>query len=140
MLDLTKKQIKTIKEIEEHYKLLIKKSIVNRKLAKEFIDIARNDLKTAKALQKTKDRELNASMVYHIQQSVEKYSKAYALIFGAVSKRSMKEIGHEPSKAFIKCLRNKDMNKVVSKLRSIQHLVYEKDSPATEVLKINYII
>lgn len=133
---ITKKQIKIFRQIDEEYKKLIQKSIINRPLAKDYLTIAKNDLDTAEYLFKSNNKEFNPSVIFHIQQSVEKYAKAYSLLFGAVSKKAMKEISHDSSKAFIKCLKNKGFNNIIKNLRKVSNLIYE-NGITKEILRIN---
>lgn len=46
--------------------------------ARSFINSAKNDLKSAKVLY---DAEIYPTAVYHLQQAVEKFVKAYVLVF-----------------------------------------------------------
>jgi len=62
---------------------------------------ARLDMESAKTLY---EKHLYATAVYHLQQSVEKISKAYGITFFFFDEKDLKEpsIGHKTPRAFIK--------------------------------------
>src|SRR3989344_8064975 len=93
-IKISNDQIKSIKNVGRYYESYIKKAVANYPIAYEYIMAAQGDLETAKILNKEKNVRTNPQIATSIQQSVEKFTKAYALIFGAISKKSMREIGH----------------------------------------------
>jgi len=62
-------------------------------LMKGHLRISRDDLAAAKVLYK---KHLYSSAVYHLQQSVEKATKAFCIGTGLVSASEAKSIGHNP--------------------------------------------
>lgn len=79
----------------------------NQKMAKEFLDYAKNDLQDSKILY-DKKRYINA--IYHFQQAVEKAAKSYALMFGFLNVQELhKDIGHKTPKIIFKLLQTKEV-------------------------------
>lgn len=79
-------------------------------LVKEYLQHAEIDYKSAKLLY---DNKIYPSMAFHIQQSVEKLAKAYALYLGVIKRNELRPrrnrsgIGHESPVAFILILKKK---------------------------------
>lgn len=73
----------------------------NRNLAIEFLKCAKDDIKATKLLYENKVFPLS---VYHLQQAVEKITKAYALVLSIISKEELMEIKHKSPLVFIKLL------------------------------------
>lgn len=139
MTEITEKEKRTIKEISLTYTELLKKCVSNYPFGEEFIFSARIDLKCAKYLIDKKDKECNPIIVYLIQQSVEKYAKAYSLFFGAVSKRAMKDdVGHKSGLALVKALRNNNIGAIFNRLRKVSHLLFEPDDLTKTIVSINF--
>jgi HEPN domain-containing protein len=76
----------------------------NTKLVEDFLVLARQDLEAAKTLL---ERRLNNLAVYHVQQSVEKVAKAYALDSFLISKDEAVEDRHLSPMAFLRILYKK---------------------------------
>ena len=73
-----------------------------RKLkAKSFIEFAEQDFTSAKILYKS---GVYSTAIYHLQQTVEKFVKAYMLMFFKFNKKEIYYIGHDTPKAFLKLL------------------------------------
>lgn len=120
-----KSQITAMSNISKHYSSYLKKAVSNYPYARKFILSAQTDLHLAQVIEKQKSKELISQEIFHIQQSVEKFTKAYSLIFGSVSRKAMRDISHQSGKAFVKALRNMDMNKIFDNLKKVSPLIFE---------------
>jgi hypothetical protein len=70
--------------------------------AKSFLGAAEEDFKSAKILYES---EIYSAAIYHLQQAVEKFVKAYMLmVFGLTKKEIRDYVGHDSPKAFLKLL------------------------------------
>jgi HEPN domain-containing protein len=76
----------------------------NRDLAMGFLNCAKDDIRAVKILY---EKQLLSLSVYHLQQAVEKTTKAYALALSVVTTRELKEIKHKGPLTFIKLLKKK---------------------------------
>lgn len=100
-------------------------------LVKEYFRHAEIDYESAKLLY---DNKIYPSMAFHIQQTVEKLAKAYALYLGVVKNNELYPkypqggIGHESPKAFILILNKKgamDLICLLSTILSQRQKTYE---------------
>jgi len=124
-IKLGENQLKAMKNISKHYSLYLKTAVSNYPSAKKFIETAQLDLGAAKSMNDQNKKELNPAIIFYIQQSVEKFTKAYALLFGSVSKKAMRDIGHLSGRAFVKALRNRDLGKMFDNLRKVSPLIFD---------------
>lgn len=74
------------------------------KLARDLLHDAEADAKAARILEA---EGIVALSVYHLQQSVEKATKAYALALGVLKPSDLMKIGHKSPLAFISMLRTR---------------------------------
>lgn len=68
---------------------------------KGFIEAAEYDLKSSKILYNSK---IYPTAIYHLQQAVEKYVKAYMINFFVLNIKEIRDVGHDSPKAFLKLL------------------------------------
>ncbi len=83
-------------------------------LARGFLECSRQDIQATRLLY---GRQLFPLSVYHLQQAVEKATKAYALAFFAISKEDLIKIGHKSPMAFIRMLDKSWGNKFIVVLK-----------------------
>jgi HEPN domain-containing protein len=76
----------------------------NRDLAMGFLNCAKDDIRAVKILY---EKQLLPLSIYHLQQAVEKTTKAYALALSVVTTRELKEIKHKGPLTFTKLLKKK---------------------------------
>jgi HEPN domain-containing protein len=80
-----------------------------KKLVMDLLDCARRDLKVAKLLD---GKELYGLAVYHVQQSVEKAAKAWALDSNFIDRSELRDVGHLSPMAFLR-ISDKTIGKTV---------------------------
>lgn len=83
-------------------------------LARGFLECSRQDIQTTRLLY---ERQVFPLSVYHLQQAIEKATKAYALAFFAISKEDLISIGHKSPMAFIRMLKKSWVNKFIVVLK-----------------------
>jgi len=105
----------------------INELIINRKqknseknitLAKEFLELSKKDISISKYLYDKKDF---SNSVYHLQQSVEKLTKAFGLAFFMLNKndfKGKKGVSHKTPLAFVKMLNVKWVEPYISLMKS----------------------
>jgi HEPN domain-containing protein len=86
------------------------------KLADGFLACARADLQAASLLQ---ENQMLSVSVYHLQQAVEKTTKAYALALNAITPGELRKIGHKSPLTFIRILRKRWAVKYIGILQSL---------------------
>lgn len=96
----------------------------NIPLAKDSLDTARSDLKSAKALY---DSELYPTAIYHLQQSIEKGWKSFGFYYGIITEgqaRSRDIIGHKGSKVCNRTITvlKKVISHMRSKVKTLKHI------------------
>ena len=69
------------------------------RLAREFLDIAHQDLKSSRVLY---DAGIYNMAAYHLQQSVEKASKAFYVILGVLDYKEIRKTSHDAPELFFK--------------------------------------
>lgn len=83
-------------------------------LARGFLECSRQDIQATRLLY---ERQVFPLSVYHLQQAIEKATKAYALAFFAISKEDLIKIGHKSPMAFIRMLKKSWVNKFIVVLK-----------------------
>lgn len=100
-------------------------------IVKKYFQYAEIDYKSAKLLY---DNKIYPSMVFHVQQAVEKLAKAYALYLGILkknelrSKKDIRGVNHESPMAFVLILKKKgamDLILLISTILSLRWKNYE---------------
>lgn len=135
---LSKREETAAIDIGRLYSQFLKKAVANYSIAKEYLEIANIDFKNLKLLIDRNERYSYPLMAFLIQQIVEKYTKAYTLLFGAISKKNMKEISHKSGMAFVKSLRQADLGGIFKKIKRVSHIFYVKGF-ADDILSLNLI-
>jgi hypothetical protein len=82
-------------------------------LSKTFLQIASTDLETTEILYENK---IYNTAIFHLQQAVEKTTKAYALASFTLSKRETRRVGHDTPLVFIKLIERKWVKYLVNPL------------------------
>lgn len=108
------------------------KSYPNQKMAKEFLKSAKNDLCASRTLYSMKDYP---NAIFHLQQSVEKTAKAYALNIGFLGLDELRGIRHDTPEVFLRLLANKGILLSIDMLNQISSVKIDK-SKFPEILKI----
>jgi hypothetical protein len=130
-----------VKEMNKNFILFFEKAIKNYELGDYFRFCANLDLINAKELNDARKSKFKSAtqrrkhipqIIYLIQQCVEKYAKAYALIFGAIDKKGLrmgkKAINHVSCKAFLHSLRQEDFNNILPGMKSFSKEFLKKDT------------
>lgn len=116
----------------------------NHSLEKKFILSAEKDLESCKILY---HEPIYSLAVYHLQQAIEKTTKAWVLYLGVISEKQLKEIGHKTPKAFLELLENSPIGemarglvkisnvKVITDTAGVRNLV---ESRGVEVARMDY--
>ena len=82
----------------------------------EFFKISKDDLKISKLLYKKK---YFAASIYHLQQSVEKLTKAYLLKTRFIDRKDLSKISHKTPKGILKILEDESIKKDINILEKI---------------------
>lgn len=100
----------------------------NAKLAKEYLQVAKQDLEAARLLNKKKIFSLS---IYHLQQAIEKTAKCCGAIFFGMSKKDLKGYNHKSPLVFIEAVKkelhsinslysqNEDLSKTIEDAKDI---------------------
>jgi HEPN domain-containing protein len=99
-----------------HEWLSRKSSLEEQKLIKDLLELARQDLRAAKLLRGEKLYDL---AIYHVQQSVEKAAKAWALDSKFIDRSELLDVGHLSPMAFLKISDKTIGKKLVEVIRPI---------------------
>ncbi|MEM3908054.1 MAG: HEPN domain-containing protein, partial [Nitrososphaerota archaeon] len=110
----------------------LEKQKENRDLAMEFLKCAKEDIEATKLLY---EERLIPLSVYHLQQAVEKTTKAYALALSIVTIRELREIEHKSPLVFIKLLKKRWVVSYINLLKILYPQMI-KDFDIDEVEKI----
>ena len=103
-----------------------------RKLkAKSFIEFAEQDFTSAKILYKS---GVYSTAIYHLQQTVEKFVKAYMLMFFEFNRKEIYYIGHDTPKAFLKLLDK--FKKILEPILSFNKKAHILDTQSCECRQI----
>jgi hypothetical protein len=95
-------------------KMQANKNVEGIILSKMFLQNASKDLETTKILY---EHKIYNTAVFHLQQAVEKTTKAYALTFFTLSKRETRGVGHDTPLVFIELIERKWVKYLVNPLR-----------------------
>lgn len=140
-----------VKKFNKKLILFFEKSIKNYSIGEYFGYCAGLDILNAKVLNRERKsfyklssrekRKHIPKIIYLIQQSVEKYVKAYVLIFGAVNKKRLrgedkKSINHISCRAFLYTLKQKDLDEILPDLKEFSKEILE-DEPSSMLNQIN---
>ncbi len=87
------------------------------------MECAGNDLKASKTLYSTGDYP---NAIFHLQQSVEKATKAYALSIGLFKVDELKGVGHDTPEVFLKLLAKKGILQSIDMLNRISSAEIDK--------------
>ena len=116
----------------------------NHSLEKQFILSAEKDLESCNVLY---HKTIYSQAVYHLQQAIEKTTKAWVLYLGVISEKQLKEIGHKTPKAFLELLEKSPIGemarglvkisnaKVITDTTRVRNLVERKD---VEIARMDY--
>jgi len=95
-------------------------------LEKQYLNAARTDLKACRILY---GRSMYSLSVYHLQQAMEKSSKAWILYLGVITEDDLKRpIGHRTPRAFLKLLNESDIGKMTRGLIEYLNLRVSTDT------------
>lgn len=86
----------------------------NISLSKDFLEISKNDLRATRILFKN---DLFSLAVYHLQQAVEKTTKAYGLSLHIINDQDLSDISHETPRVFVKMIEEKWIQSYIDVLR-----------------------
>ena len=97
----------------------------------DYLGRAKEDVRAARLLRR---RGLLSLSIYHLQQAVEKATKAYALDFGVVEPRELRtKIGHTSPLAFLEILKDRWVVGYAVLLKSV-YPDYKPDIPGVELM------
>lgn len=101
---------------EDLTKIISNKQLSDRsfKLSRNYLEIAEDDLKAAEVLYANK---IYPESVFYLQQSVEKMSKAFGILYDLVPKKKLRNIQHFTPIVFIKILKRKWMFNFIALIR-----------------------
>jgi len=102
-------------------------------LARGFLECSKQDIQATRLLY---ERRIFPLSVYHLQQAIEKATKAYALAFFVISKEDLTEIGHKSPMAFIKMLKKRWVGKFIVVLKMLYPDAKTNVSEAEKVMKL----
>ena len=110
-----------IEELKEHISKLLKmpkeECLRRFRIAKSYLDCARDDIKAAKILYESK---INPLAVYHLQQAIEKECKSVAIALLCVHPDKVKEeINHKSPLAFVKLVQSTPIVKLIKSLGAV---------------------
>ncbi|MEM0328696.1 MAG: HEPN domain-containing protein [Thermoproteota archaeon] len=94
----------------------LEKQKENRNLAMGFLKCAKDDIAATKLLY---ENQVFSLSVYHLQQAVEKTTKAYGLILSIISKEELMEIKHKSPLVFIKLLEKSWVTKYIGIIKML---------------------
>lgn len=123
ILEFTSQIIKEIPSKDQNQK--------NLRIAKEFIKIAKQDIKDAHLLY---HNESFASSIYHLQQAVEKTTKAYGVAFFTLSEKDLQKIKHKTPKAFVMLLKKRYITPYIKLMKSFYPDLIEGNAQELEKL------
>lgn len=106
----------------------IMNNIKNRKnhsLEKKFISNAGKDLESCRILYR---KGVYSLALYHLQQAIEKTTKAWVLYLGVISEDELRKIGHKTPRAFLKLLDQSEIGKMTYSLVQISNVKIPKDT------------
>ena len=93
-----------------------------------LFETAKKDLQASKYLY---NNALYPQAIFHIQQSVEKATKCFGMIFGIISEKELKKIGHNPIKIY-----EKEYEKMADKNKELTKLIeYYPNIEKTQLIK-----
>ena len=97
----------------------------NHSLEKKFILNAEKDLESCKILY---HETIYSLAVYHLQQAIEKTTKAWVLYLGVIIEGQLKEIGHKTPRAFLELLENSPIGEMARGLVKISNAKVTTDT------------
>ena len=106
----------------------------NHSLEKKFILSAKKDLESCKILY---HETIYSLAVYHLQQAIEKTTKAWVLYLGVISEDQLKEIGHKTPRAFLELLENSPIGEMAHGLVKISNVKVITDTTRVRSLVEN---
>ena len=80
-------------------------------LSRGYVECSKNDLYPCKILYK--ENEHHSLAIYHLQQSIEKLTKAYGLSFGFTSRNELQKAGHTSPLIFLTLCQKKITKKYI---------------------------
>lgn len=94
--------VEALLEISKIYQIPEDEKKKRRSEAKSFLRVAEEDFESAKILYKA---GVYSAAIYHLQQSVEKFVKAYVLLLFGLGKKEIRDyVSHDSPKAFLRLL------------------------------------
>ena len=97
----------------------------NHSLEKKFISNAEKDLESCRILYR---KGVYSLALYHLQQAIEKTTKAWVLYLGVISEDELRKIGHKTPRAFLKLLDQSEIGKMTYSLVQISNVKIPKDT------------
>lgn len=91
----------------------------NMALSCDFLDLSKDDLLACKILY---EKSIFHLATYHLQQSVEKLTKSYALILGYITPEELRRNGHITPQVFVKLLQEKISQQFLKLFENIHEL------------------
>ena len=111
----------------------IEKSDATSDFILELLDYAKQDIDSCKVLYNSK---IYSQSTYHLQQAVEKITKAYGLYLGVIRKKDLQlTIGHSPPQMFLMLVQKKWIKEFIEEINK-----YRKEKLPTDISILNKIV